>query len=1438
MTDTFFDLQRFAVTNAVLVGGQSSFTWQDGETFGAGASTAVGTSSNPAYLDAKGGFSTAGTSTAVYLSGEKNYSFSLDGKADWDLKLGNDGVAQVTSSDGTLALGDLDDAAAVLNVNGTFEETVSGNSAYIKTAADTKVTLNTRSNGLVEQFGKDVSDIDVVVYDNALGKSATAEFAKGASNIDIGVSKDDLAQGFGFEKAVTVGANVLNEIVISSDKNNTVTVAGGDVWKVKKGESTPTIFYSTVNKAVDVVNNIKGATLESADGVTSPVAVAGVIWNSITGGVSSIAFDSVGAATVDNTAAITVQGQDGAVATVKNLTDATVNGIKVTAAEEGSVGFTLETLTGGGVSAIDVSKALGTEITVAKDAAFNVTAGKSEYGIATDANSVTFNATASEVQVNVAKEQAYTVSGNADYIFAEDAKNVSINGANISLGTAEGVVAGSDDDHEGITSITGLAVGKAVSVANDSDGFTATFNSVEGADAVTFEVNGTSITAAGIDGQQVNIAVDGTGKEVTITGMGTTDSVTVSGGDGIVYHFKDATSSNRVAPSSGDSIYVTLSNDAVIDAMDTDTYKKLMENDKGKWDNAASIGNQTESNPPVDTVVSNLSEVFAQFYNLNTSEAGQASMAGFVNENSTTFETSSVSGGVNFSGRNGSVLSAEGHVTLSAGSNVSRATPVNIQQNESDVAVDVVVDLSNETVPATVAIGTLADNVSTDVTASHKIYLSNAGGFAYLGDLATGQNQVFAGTTGAQIRHDGSTRATINGGAGVDTIWAGKNDIVAGGLGADQFYDSADYTITDYSFAQGDALIATRFNSVSDITRDNIVSSGNTVSFGESRHSFTLGNDQNASLAMNVAVMDTEANIVGSRAVILAGANGGSVDASAITSGALIIADENRNGKSGDAIVGTAGNDDIYVSANDLVDGGAGNDYITISGVSAAENDGGAKVVLGVGKDTVAGWTFGFDTNAGATELLVDGDYRGLFENDRLMVSTASGSMLFDDTAATYNHGQADVLINGKKYMAIRTTDSNNTNSATYGIVNSNDGLADAYVAEREGMLIIDSGVTQNLGTIQMGGVSYQNITSLVLANNNKALVLGSDARETLILGGDASVGASKEVFLGGGNDVIIATSDDSVRAGNDLFFGADDGRDSIMGFNHYLGAEFDPDRKYADTLHIEKYGGIYTGTDESGRSRIEFVTEGDNRVFLYEANGINVNNVYQIQVGAFATKGAKIGNSNTSNVFALDANVDYYVGSSAENAQDTLTVSNIYDNVNVWLDGSNGTDHTSADEHYFRGITVIDATAETNTNVSLAGAGGNDTLYAGGEGTYNYLWGGSGDNVLYGSENSKQDYFFYVRNAGAYLQTVDDTVTGGHDEIYNYDFENNDVIWLGDTTLDDIKSTDIGDTSVTIEFNNGGSLTVNSTDNVRVRLNEGAECYIADRDSKTWSHE
>ena len=438
------------------------------------------------------------------------------------------------------------------------------------------------------------------------------------------------------------------------------------------------------------------------------------------------------------------------------------------------------------------------------------------------------------------------------------------------------------------------------------------------------------------------------------------------------------------------------------------------------------------------------------------------------------------------------------------------------------------------------------------------------------------------------------------------------------------------------------------------------------------------------------------------------------------------------------------------------------------------------------------------------------------------------------------------MLINGKKYMAIRTDDENRGYTG-YGEVASNDELADVYIAEREGDLRFGSGVTKDLGVIYLSRyndpTNYQDITYLGLGNNSKASVFGTSERETVALGGDASVGANKKVSLGAGNDVIISSGDSSVTAGHMFYFGANDGLDTITNFGHYLGIEQDPDKQYADTLVVEKHSGIYTGTDENtGIARIDFYTEGENRIAIYEANGINVDNIYQIKVGAFDTKLAKIGYSGgeNANTFTYNNDVDYYVGSSADNAQDTLNVGNEIANANVWLDGTNGTYDTNADEQYYRGIAVVNASAETNTNVALAGNGNNNTLYGGGIGTNNSLWGGAGNNVLNGSTEG-QDTFFYVRNAGAYLQGVDDTVTGGNDTVYNYNLDKGDIVWLGDTTVDDILNTEVGDNSVVVNFKNGGSLTVEGSDDVRFLINSGTESWVTNKDSESdnkWTKE
>ena len=1098
------------------------------------------------------------------------------------------------------------------------------------------------------------------------------------------------------------------------------------------------------------------------------------------------------------------------------------------------------------ISAIDVTNSTGKYVSVRGDTAFQVSAGSQSYAVAADLpdnNFINFNATTREITFKTSDSESYVVAGGnavfniADSMRSDASTTVTLNGATtgIKVGSdfkesAFNVYA--DKNDAGITRIVGLRADDSIHVANDTDGYSAIFEAP--ADSVvtahTYAADAASINAVN-SSQAVNFQVGADTSNVTITGL-TGTVVTVAGG--ATYNFKDGSSSNKVYVAADDVGYVTLDGSGNVSEFLDSATKAKADADDAKWNNVATIGSNGENDQAVvDTVPTHRSNTLEQFYNLDAGNASGVSVASYSNDDASVDTVASATG-YTFYGN--TALGSAGHVTMTAGSAVG-GVPINIQHNESAKVFDVTVNLTNSSSPSTVAIGTIGNSV---VSASHEVYMSNAGvGYALVGSNATGQNKIFAGTAGSQIRHEGA-RATIQGNNGRDTIWGGKLDIVYGGAEADQFYDTEDYTVRDYNANEGDAIIATRLSSVDDVVKANINqgSTGNVVGFGTSRHMLTIGNDQNSSLNLKVAVMDSSANITATQNLVLAGQNGGALNASGLDAGAVIVADEWRNGNAGDVVVGSAYADDIYIGANDFANGGAGDDYITIGSVPAG--DAGAEIEISAGNDTVAGWTFGFDRNAGATKLYSGSQVTGRFYNDRLMIYNENGSVLFEGTERGKNHGQWEVLVdeNGteKKFMAIRTYDENTRSSVSaYGYVGSNAEIADYYLAERDGVLMFGDSVTADLGWIELGGEKYQAITQIALGNNSQASVVGSSNADTAFLGGDAAFGAQKAVSLGAGNDVVFSGGDGTVSAGHKLFFGENDGRDTISGFSHYLGIDVDADKQYADTLVINNYTGLKVER-ASGGDRIEIGTGSESRVVIYETgdNAVNVNNMYRMQIGFGPenVKVAKIGFSDAANNFTYDKKVAYYVGNSGESPADTLTIADTSENVEVWLDGSrNGGE-------FYRGITVIDATAETNTNLSLVGGNRNDTINAGGVGTRNFMWGGTGDDVLNGGEGL--DYFMYYKNSGAYIQGANASDNGGNDVVNGYDF-NSDVIWLGDVTLSDLKqnSSGISDSGVELEFQNGGSLTVNTaSDKVRVYANNGSEVYVADKSTGSWTRE
>ena len=1462
-----------------LVGSAEGFTWQkDGSTF-----VGAGTAEDPAQLNTTGKGTASIAGNQIYLKGTKEgYDFAINKtKDDWDINL--KGTKNVVNGDFSQAEGAYGlNGKAVVNVkeNKTFNETLNSSTTYVqnRNEAELPVTLESDGSSAINYtFADGVANVAVGIDSND-----KAVFAGAATNVSLGAAAQS--------DSIGVGVNFADDATVTSSDNNVViTSATNIITNAATGESFA--FEASARKPVTITNGnvisgaTKGVDMITNNGFNDARTVNGTKWDAISGNMDFIRFDKDGNAQVSNTVivdsvesaigdgSVTVKSADGKSVGFEALTTAGVVANDVTVQADGdSISTFAIDLDETGIESIAFDQADGA-VKVSGDGAFDVKVDKTTYNVATNADNITFDVVSKDetrftnemtFNATVVGGKEYSVTGgDAEYLVTDVAAGgraaVSINGAAVAIKNSsiasDFYRVSSDKDKAGVDFVGYLKTNDEVSVTGDSDGYTVTFlqedsDGLADDEVVTFTANSAkiSVKAGDVDANIVTITADSSGTEVTVQGI--EGNAVVSVASGATYHFKNSLAKNEVTVggsaytavtlTSGGDVVTNPASGRVEDVINDDAIPRVNA-DQNKWDEISDVGKSSLVSPNnYDTVVSNHAQVYEDFYSLNTSGVASNSLAGYASQDDTA--PSSAESAINISGQSplGTAVAVgeAAHITLTGDSSVGQV-PINIQKNENDNVVDVTVNLANSNTPSTVAVGTKGA-----VTASHNIQLSNAGttanpSTAYLGNLATGENVVVGGTGSNMIRHDGDSRASIAGGTSNDTIQGNTHDIVSGGTGGDYFYDTSGYAL-DYNVAEGDIIIASRLNDLSEVTAANVRGIGNQVGFGNGEYLLTLGNiDQNAAVHVKVGVMNDDGNVVsGVRDVVLANGNG-VVDATAAGSnGALIVADSVR-GAGVHAVVGSEGADTITVGNYDTVSGAAGNDSIAIDDGAV-----GVAVAMSAGSDTVSGWTYGFNRAEGATQLLANGaSVTGRVFEDRLLISLEGGETIsFDDTAdlgdAKQMHGQYNILIDDRKFIGIRNGDA----GAGYAEITSNDEIADAYFAEREGMLIFTDGVTENLGTIDLASANYQDIRQLVLHNNSGAVVFGSADRESVVVGGEAVVGANKIISLGGGNDVIYSGGDMGIAA-HDFLFAQGDGRDTIFGYNHYSGINDDPDKTASDVLILQNLSGLKVDVDENNFTRVEFALSETDQAVVYEApNTYDYNeDMYHVLIAESASDGiAKIGYSTIANTFSYDKEVNYYVGSSGE-ARDTLVINATNENVEVRMDGQ------KQDGKFYRGIGVIDASAATYTNTTLTGSAANNSIVSGGEGTINFLWGGAGSNTLVGGAG--QDFFLYTKNANAYVAGADHSNTSGTNDLINgYDC-NTDSIILSDVTIADINyaamaqaggNYGITENAVTVAFNNGGSVTVDPTNQDRVRfyLNDGAGnlvAYSAERETGTW---
>ncbi len=296
--------------------------------------------------------------------------------------------------------------------------------------------------------------------------------------------------------------------------------------------------------------------------------------------------------------------------------------------------------------------------------------------------------------------------------------------------------------------------------------------------------------------------------------------------------------------------------------------------------------------------------------------------------------------------------------------------------------------------------------------------------------------------------------------------------------------------------------------------------------------------------------------------------------------------------------------------------------------------------------------------------------------------------------------------------------------------------------------------------------------------------ITGSDKNDTILAGaGDTSING------GAGHDKMFGSTSANKNAA-EFFYTAGEGRDSISNFDFADSAQ----DANADKVQLD---GNVTDVFLRGNDVMIKVDGADGFLMLEGAQG-------------------KSFRLNDDLIAKVDTNVEFdgfsncYAGIGT---QATLTVGKGLGDVEVWLSDDSLEYHGKM---YDGNFAVLDASQADGRNI-LAG---NELE--------NKILGGAGENNLWGGYSSENDTLV----GGAGKNTFFYGMGNGRDVIQNV--HDGDIVSLEDITLDQITDANITAGGVVLNFQDGGSLTVDGTADVTYQFNDGSK-YSANRATLDW---